>query len=292
MRRKPVTVRAPGADYEIRIVGDRRTPLRDFYHALLRLPWWATITAISGAFLAANALFALAYLLVGGVEHAAHGSFRDAFFFSVQTMATIGFGVMHPVGLYSNVIVTAEALMGLAGFALATGLIFQRFSRPTARVLFSRVAVVTPYDGITTLMFRCANERSNQILEAEVHVYLAREEISAEGLTLRRSHDLALSRSRNPLFSFTWTVLHPIDAKSPLRGATAASLAAQDAAVVVTLTGIDESLSQPIFARYSYGPSEILWGRRFVDILSRMDDGQRVVDYRRFHDTETGTGSG
>ncbi|MGE5202031.1 MAG: ion channel [Acidobacteriota bacterium] len=278
--------RPPPPSAVLRLGGSRPTA-RDLYHRLLTMRWRWFFAAIALAYTVFNVVFALLYLAVpGSIGNAGVGSIADAFFFSVQTMATIGFGVMHPVGLYSNAIVTVEALMGLAGFALATGLIFQRFSRPTARVLFSRVAVVTPYDGIPTLMFRCANERGNQILEAEVHVYLAREETSAEGLTLRRSHDLKLSRARNPLFSFTWTVMHPIDAKSPLHGANAASLAAQDAAVVVTLTGIDESFSQTIFARYTYDSAEILWGRRFVDILSRMDDGQRVVDYRRFHDTE------
>lgn len=287
-RRKP----SPAPPAILRLGGSGRTA-RDLYHRLLIMRWRWFFAAIAAAYAVFNLVFALLYLAVpGSIGNAEVGSIADAFFFSVQTMATIGFGVMHPVGYYSNAIVAVEALMGLAGFALATGLIFQRFSRPTARVLFSRVAVVTPYDGIPTLMFRCANERGNQILEAKVHVYLAREETSAEGLTLRRSHDLRLSRSRNPLFSFTWTVMHPIDAKSPLHGANAASLAAQDAAVVVTLTGIDESFSQAIFARYSYDAAEILWGRRFVDILSRMDDGQRVVDYRRFHDTEAGDRTG
>ncbi|HVM79493.1 MAG TPA: ion channel [Stellaceae bacterium] len=264
---------------------------RDLYHALLTMRWHWFFVALAAAYFMFNSAFALLYLAApGDIANAQEGSFADAFFFSVQTMATIGFGVMAPKTLYANIIVTIEALMGLAGFALATGVIFQRFSRPTARVLFSRVAVVTRFEGVPTLMFRCANERRNIMLEAEVHVYLAREEASAEGMQFRRTHDLKLARSRNPLFSLSWTVMHPIDAKSPLHGADAAALAAQESAIVVTLTGTDESLSQTILARHVYDAADILWGRRFADVLSRTDGGLRVIDYRRFHDTESDGG--
>src|SRR5471032_3317938 len=132
------TLRQPGADYEIRIVGQRRTPLRDFYHLLLQLPWWATITAISGAFLAANAVFALAYLLVGGVEHARPASFADAFFFSVQTMGTIGYGAMYPGSAAANVVVVVESIVSLLLTAMSTGIVFAKLSRSTARCAFTR----------------------------------------------------------------------------------------------------------------------------------------------------------
>ncbi|HTS94368.1 MAG TPA: ion channel [Stellaceae bacterium] len=278
----------PPAPPPILRLGGTRPTARDLYHALLTMPWhWFFVVLAVGYFIF-NGFFALLYLAVpGDIANAKEGSFADAFFFSVQTMATIGFGVMAPTNLYANIVVAVEALMGLAGFALATGVIFQRFSRPTARVLFSSVATVTRYEGVPTLMFRCANERRSLILEAEVHVYLAREEVSPEGLQFRRTHDLKLARSRNPLFSLSWTVMHPIDAGSPLHGVNTEKLAAQDGALVVTLVGTDESLSQPIFARHSYSAADILWGRRFVDVLGRLEDGKRVVDYRRFHDTES-----
>jgi inward rectifier potassium channel len=144
MHRKPLTVREPGADYEIRVVGDRPTPLRDFYHALLRLPWWATIAAISATFLVANALFALAFLLVGGVTHAAPSSFRDAFFFSVQTMGTIGYGAMFPESTAANVVVVAESIVSLLLVAVSTGLVFAKFSRSTARFVFTRQVTISP----------------------------------------------------------------------------------------------------------------------------------------------------
>jgi inward rectifier potassium channel len=270
----------------VRRVGARTITRRDVYHLLLTMPWIWFFGIQALAYLVFNTIFALLYLAVpGSVANAKPGSFLDAFFFSVQVMATIGFGVMAPATLFANILVTIEALLGMASFAVAAGLIFARFSLPTARVLFSRVAVVTPFNGVPTLMFRCANQRRNQIFEAQVHVDFAREETSTEGMELRRSYELNLARNRNPQFSLSWTVMHPIDAASPLYGIDPDLLAGQDAAIVVTLTGIDETLSQAVFARTSYRADEILWARKFVDILSETEDGQTLVDYRRFHDT-------
>jgi inward rectifier potassium channel len=270
----------------VRRVGARTITRRDLYHLLLTMPWIWFFGIQALAYLVFNAIFALFYLAVpGSVANARPGSFADAFFFSVQVMATIGFGVMAPATLFANILVTIEALLGMASFAVAAGLIFARFSLPTARVLFSQVAVVTPFNGVPTLMFRCANQRRNQIFEAQVHVDFAREETSAEGIELRRSYELNLARGRNPQFSLSWTVMHPIDAASPLYGIDPDLLAGQDASIVVTLTGIDETLSQAVFARTSYRADEILWARKFVDILSETEDGQTLVDYRRFHDT-------
>jgi inward rectifier potassium channel len=268
-----------------------RGPFDDLYHHLLTVTWPRLVAFIAFFYLASNAVFALAYLLgQGSIENARPGSFVDAFFFSVQTMATIGFGVMAPATFYANVMVTIEALLGMASVAVAAGLIFARFSQPTARVLFSNVAVVTPFNGVPTLMFRCANERRNQIFEAQVHVDFARQETSAEGMDLRRSYELDLARNRNPQFSLSWTVMHPIDAESPLYGIDPDLLAGQEASIVVTLTGIDETISQRVFARTAYRADEILWGRKFVEILSETENGDTLVDYRRFHDTVEGAG--
>jgi inward rectifier potassium channel len=275
----------------VRRVGARSITRRDVYHLLLTMPWRWFFGVQAVAYLIFNAVFALFYLAVpGSVANARPGSFTDAFFFSVQTMATIGYGVMAPATLYGNVMVTIEALLGFASFAVAAGLIFGRFSQPTARVLFSRVAVVTSFNGVPTLMFRCANERRNQIFEARVHVDFARQEVSAEGMELRRSYELDLARDRNPQFSLSWTVMHPIDVASPLYGIDPDLLAGQEASIVVTLTGIDETLSQTVFARTAYRADEILWGRKFVDILSETEEGETLVDYRRFHETAESTG--
>jgi inward rectifier potassium channel len=258
---------------------------RDLYHLFLNISWLRLIALISLFYIAANVLFALFYLAGGDcIKNARPGSFFDTFFFSVQTMATIGYGTMYPGTLYANVIVTIEVLVGLLGFAMATGLMFAKFSRPTARVLFSRVAVVAPFNGISTLMFRAANERRNQILEAQMQVNLVRNEVTEEGESMRRFHDLKLVRHRTPIFSLTWTVLHTIDETSPLYGATADSLAKAQVEIVITLTGIDETVSQTIHTRHSFPAQKILWNMHFVDILSRTPDGKVSVDYNHFHD--------
>jgi len=278
--------RDPATADPLRLGAHRATP-RDLYHVMLKVSWGMLSGALALLYVACNLLFGALYLLQpGSIASAKPGSLADAFFFSVQTMSTIGYGQLYPATVYANVLMTVEAMVGIAIYAVAAGIVFARFSRPTSRVLFSKVAVVTRFGGVPTLMFRCANERRNRIVEAEVRVYFAREETSAEGLTMRRTYDLALARSRNPLFTFSWTVMHPIDERSPLYGIDPDFLASQDAAIVVTLMGTDETLSQPVFARHSYSASQILWGRQFSNILNRLEDGQRVVDYRRFHDTE------
>jgi inward rectifier potassium channel len=286
MERKPVTVRDPRADYEIRIVGDRHTPLRDFYHALLQLPWWATITAISGAFLAANALFALAYLLVGGVEHAAPESFGDAFFFSVQTMGTIGYGAMFPGSTAANVVVVVESIVSLLLTAMSTGLVVAKVSRPTARVVFTRHVVISPFNGVPTLMFRLGNERGNQIVDAKIRVVLVRTERTSEGRTHYRLLDLQLLRAQALSLSRSWNVLHPIDDASPLRGETPASLASNEIELQVMVIGLDDITMQTVHAGHRYFAKDILWGARLADVLSETPDGHLLLDLRRFHDVE------
>ncbi len=259
--------------------------LRDLYHALLTMRWPTFLGGMAAAYIGANVVFALLYLAGGkSIANARPGSFADAFFFSVQTMATIGYGVMYPQTLYANLLMTGESLLGMIAVAIGAGLVFARVSRPTARVLFSRHAVIMPYDGVPTLMLRAANQRRNQILAAQVQLTLARSETTREGHAMRRFYDLRLSRSRSPLFALTWTIMHPIDGESPLRGATQDSLRAAEAEIIVTLNGIDETFAQTIHARHSFIADDLRWDSRFVDILSTLPDGRRAVDYSRFHE--------
>jgi inward rectifier potassium channel len=207
-------------------------------------------------------------------------------FFSVETISTIGYGQMSPATLYGNIVMTVEAMFGLILLAVSAGVVLARLSRPTARVTFSKVAVVAPYNGVPTLSFRLANERRNQILEAQVAVTLVRDERTAEGEWMRRFYDLQLARQRSPIFAMTFTVMHPIDPASPLWSATASSLAAEAVEIVVTVTGLDETISQAVHARTSYLAHEVLWGHRFSDVFTQTKDGRLAIDYRRFHDTE------
>jgi inward rectifier potassium channel len=284
---RPIRYRPLGADYEFKVIGHQRQPLRDFYHALLLWPWWVTLAALAGAFLCANAVFALCYLVTGGGITGAHpGSFRDAFFFSVQTMGTIGYGAMVPASNVANTIVVVESIAGLLFTALATGLVFAKFSRPNARMVFTRQAVVSPYDGVPTLTFRLGNERSNQIVDAQVRVTLGRTERTAEGHTFYRNYDLVLARDRMLSLSRSWTILHPIDARSPLSGATAESLRESEAELNIMVIGVDDTTMQLVHARHRYGAADVLFGRRHVDILQEESPDVMVVDLRRFHDTE------
>ena len=265
--------RLPGSGREIISIGLRTSPLRDVYHSLLTTTWSQFFSIVLVLYLGANLIFAAGYLAIGdGIEEARPGSFADAFFFSVQTMATIGYGKM--------------ARREIPAKLLVTGLVFAKFSRPTARVIFSRNAVITRFQGVPSLLVRMANERGNQIAEAQAHLVLLRTEHTAEGEQVRAAHDLHLRRSHSAFFAFTWLVVHPITPDSPLHGETEESLRAKDVDLVASMTGLDESLAQSVHARHAWTPERILWGHRFADVLVDLPDGRRAIDYRRFHEVE------
>ncbi|WP_299492027.1 ion channel [Acaryochloris sp. IP29b_bin.137] len=258
---------------------------RDPYHLLLTIPWLGFLLILMGGYLVINVLFALAYLAGGDcIANATPGSFWDAFFFSVQTLGAIGYGAMHPTTAYANFVVAIEAFTSILSVALITGLAFARFSRPITRVLFSHVAVITPYNGVPTLMFRTANQRRNQILEAEINLYFLQDEISTEGDAMRHLYNLSVLRPRTPSFTLTWTVMHPIDETSPLYGATPESLEQTKASLIVTLTGIDDTVAQALHARHTYGALDIIWNHKFIDLFHQTPDGHRYIDYTHFHD--------
>jgi inward rectifier potassium channel len=218
-------------------------------HLMLAVPWPIFFGLIAAGYLLLNLLFSLLYRIdphgIAGVDGATT-SFAEAFFFSVQTLGSIGYGALHQASLFTNLIVTLESLLGLIVIALMTGMAFSRFSRSTARILFSDAVTVHDYDGVPTLMFRVANERRKTILEARIQAYLAIDERTVEGHRMRRLHPLTLSRERSPLFLLTWTVMHPIDQHSPLHEHTPQALAASNADIVVSFSGIDEILDRPI----------------------------------------------
>jgi inward rectifier potassium channel len=261
----------------------------DFYHDMLTASWPVFFLQLAVMFLGVNLIFAMFYVVDrGGITNARPGSFADAFFFSVQTLGTLGYGVMAPRTLYANLLVTVESFSGILTIALFTGIIFARFSRPFARVVFSNVAVVASFDGVPTLMFRTANQRGESIMDAAVTVTLARQHTTMEGVTMRRFQELKLLRSKSSLFAMSWTVMHAIDETSPLYGVTVDQMLAQDMEIVVMLNGVDETIADRIYARHAYWSDEILWNRRFVDVISVEPSGQRVVDLTRFHDTVDG----
>jgi inward rectifier potassium channel len=269
---------------EIVVLGAPRTTWRDVYHLFLRARWSIAIAAIVAIYLALNAVFAFAYVMSGGVTNARPHSFFDAFCFSVQTMGTIGYGAMYPTSQMANVIVIAESVTSLLVTAVATGLVFAKFSRSTARVAFAAHPVIGPMDGVPTLMLRIGNERGNQILEATIRVSLVRTERLREGTLFYRMYDLRLARERSPAMSRSWTVLHPIAEDSPLSGATPESLERDEVELLVTVAGIDDTSMQPVHARRRYMASDIVWGARHADILSEDQRGSLVLDLTKFHD--------
>jgi inward rectifier potassium channel len=270
----------------------QRPKVRDHYHKLLAMKWSPFMALVICIYLAVNLTFALGYMACGpealdGAPHLIGGSadsFLQAFFFSVQTFATIGYGKISPEGLLANILVTIEAFVGLLGLALITGLFFARFSRPTARVVFSDVAIIAPHDGVMSLVLRIANERLNQIVDATLTLVFSRNEVTIEGERYRQFYDLKLERARSPIFALSWTVVHPITKESPLYGATNEDLIRWEAEFMASLIGIDDTIAQTIHARYSYTPSEIVWNHHFVDMTHR-ENGMVRIDAHLIHDT-------
>jgi inward rectifier potassium channel len=266
-------------------IGLEKRSFDDIYHYMMEASWARLIVIVGAIYFATNALFATLYVLAGdSIAGAEKGSFADAFFFSVQTLSTVGYGVMSPKGALGGTLVTLEAFIGLLGMAMASGLMFSKFARPTARVLFSSKIIITTRNGKPCLVMRMANGRGNEIVEATLRVSVLKPEVTAEGERMRRFHDLALTRNQTPLFTLTWMVIHEINEASPLFGETEASLREMNVRFIVTLTGIDSTFAQTIHARTSYFAEDIVWGGRFVDVTSQLPDGRLQVDYTKFDD--------
>jgi inward rectifier potassium channel len=269
----------------VSVLGAPRAPFRDYHYRFLRASWATALLAIVVLFLALNAVFAELYLLTGGIKHARPGSFSDAFYFSVQTMGTIGYGDMYPMSPWANALVVTEAVVSLIMTALVTGLVFSKFSQVQARVVFTKHIVVSPMDGVPTMMFRLGNERGNQIVEAQLHVVMIRTEHTREGMTFYRMLDLPLIRERSQAFTRSWTAMHSITKDSPLFGVTDEKMAQEELEFVVSLMGTDDTSLQPVHARRHYGHDEVIWGARHADVLTELPDGSIVLDLRKFHDT-------
>ena len=270
---------------DMEVVGAAPTPLRDLYHLMLRAPWWLDLLGLSVSVLLINLIFAVGFYLSGGVEGANPDSLRDLFFFSVQTMGTIGYGAMYPRSAAAETLVTLESLVGMFTVALITGLIFAKFSRTRARIVFAEHAAISPFDGTPTLMFRLGNERDTPIVDTVVRVVMFRTEHTLEGTTIYRMYDLPLVRERAPGLTRSWTVMHVIDDKSKLQGATPESLARDEIEFMVTVIGVDEVSGQLLNGRHRYDAREVRWGYRHADLLSEREDGGLRLDIRLFHNT-------
>ncbi len=273
---------------QIEAVGQRVDLFDDFYHSVLESSWRRFLAGVCGVYLLANAIFAGLYMVEPGSITAASGGFRDAFFFSVQTMSTIGYGTMVPATRFADVLVTVEALFGILLVAVLTGITFARFARPTAKVLFSEKMVIARRDGVRYLMVRMANWRHNNVVEAHLRMFILHRSRTSEGEELRIPAELELVRSRTAVFWMSWTAVHRIDESSPFFSPESfARLRDHGTGIYLFFSGVDQTISTRIHASHTYSLDDIVDGARFVDILSRRADGVQVINYRNFHRTTT-----
>jgi inward rectifier potassium channel len=261
--------------------------LRDTYHLILTLTWSRFAALVLAIYILINLVFAGLYLLGGKcIAELPRGSFSEAFFFSVETLATVGYGHMYPDTFYGRCVTTVEIVVGMFGMAVITGLIFLRFSRPTARILFSKCAVISPFDGVPTLMLRVANLRHIAMAEAEFRVMLFRDERIQEEESTRRFYPLKLQFDRMIAFPVALTLRHVIDESSPLYGMTSEDLKRSDTRLMASIVCIDTVIPAPVQSATDYSYDDIRWNRRFVEIYTETPEGRLTVDYGRIHDTE------
>ena len=261
--------------------------LRDSYHLILTLSWSQFAALVLAVYILINIVFASLYSLDGKcIAELPPGSFYEAFFFSVETLATVGYGHMYPDNFYGHFVTTAEIVVGMFGMAAITGLIFVRFSRPTARILFSKSLVIAPFDGVPTLMLRIANQRHIMMAEAEFRVMLFLNVPTLEEEDIRRFYPLKLQFDHMIAFPVALTLRHVIDESSPLYGMNAEDLKKSDARLMASIVCIDTVIPAPVQSATDYTYEDILWNRRFVEIYTETPDGRLTVDYGRIHDTE------
>jgi inward rectifier potassium channel len=257
---------------------------QDLYHTALVVNWPTFFVALAALFLLLNTAFASLYMLgTAPIANQFPHGFLGAFFFSVETLATVGYGDMHPQTFYGHVIATLEIFVGMSGIALATGLIFARFSRPRAKIMFARNAIVRPLDGRMTLAMRAANARQNVIAEAHAKMRMMRRETTVEGFSSLKIYDLKLVRDHQPMFLLSWVMMHVIDESSPLFGETAETLAASGASLLITIEGSDETTAQTMQARHAWNSADIRWQHAYVDLIYE-ENGVTHVDYAFFDD--------
>jgi inward rectifier potassium channel len=270
---------------EISTEGITRPIFQDLYHYFMTVSWPQLFGTFAGFFLGFDLLFGFLYHLIPGcIANLNPPGFAGAFFFSVETLATVGYGDMHPQSLYGHVVAMIEIFIGLMSLALITGIMFARFSRPRARFLFTTNVVVRPIDGKLTLVIRAANLRQNVVQDASAKLRMLRDEITRENFPIRRVIDLPLLRSQHPMFVLGWTIMHVIDESSPLISETAESLKKTGASFVLSVSGTDETTGQQLMSRAEYSHSDVRWNAAFRDILEESEDGTLRLDYGKFND--------
>jgi inward rectifier potassium channel len=287
MRRRPRNILVRSGQFELVKLNVKEFDLRDTYHLILTLTWPGFAGVVFGIYLLINVFFAILYMLnPRAIAEMAPGSFFDAFFFSVETLATVGYGHMYPETFYGHLIAMLEIMVGMFGLAVITGLIFVRFSRPTARIQFSKVAVIAPFDGVPNLMIRVANLRHQAMVEPEFRMLFMWDTVTAEGDDVRRFRSLRLEFDHLIAFPAVMTIRHPIDEESPLFGLTPEDSQKQDIRILASIVGVDTVIVAPVQSLRDYNYDQIEWNRRFVEIYDQNEAGDWTVDYARIDETE------
>ena len=281
---KPQIVRLGGR--EVIAEGLRLSFWADISHRCMTASWPAFIGGAALVFVAFNAVFAVFYWIGNQpIANVPGGAYIDYLYFSIETLSTAGYGDMHPQTHYGHFVAAVELFTGIFSMSVMTGLVFARFSRPSARLLFAENPVISSHEGKPTLMVRFVNERHNIIGNAAAKLWLMRNEVSLEGGTIRRFYELPLVRDEHPALALSWTLYHVIDQASPLYGMSADEVAASDVSLVVVVSGYDVVAAQTVHARKSYDHPDIRFGHRYADILDRAEDGRLRIDYGKFHET-------
>ena len=289
LREKAARVRL--GSYEFKKKGISRFDLRDPYHLAIALTWPQFLAALLALYLAANVVFATLFWLVpGSVANARPDSFADALFFSIETLATVGYGEMYPATPYGRVVAASEIVCGLSFTAILTGLTFVRFSRPRAKLVFAPNPVVAMHNGKPTLMVRIGNGRASILMDAAAKLNVLLSATTAEGALFRRAQELRLERAHIPIFPLTWTLMHVLDERSPLRGYDAARAIEAQAQVFVTLEAHDPTLATAVHDIRNYGPEDIRFGMRYADAVTIAEDGTPVADLSRIGELEPDVG--
>jgi inward rectifier potassium channel len=284
-RRKSRPHRVSIGDRVIITHGLPRQFWQDIYHICMTMTWPVFFGALASLFLFLNAVFACIYMLGdNAIANLSPPGFPGYFFFSVETLATVGYGDMHPQSLFGHLVATVEIFFGSISLALVTGMMFARFSRPRARIIASKYPVIRPVDGKVTLMIRAANARQNVIVDASAKLRLILSEVTSEGIPIRRLYDLKLVRDQHPMLLFGWNIMHVIDQTSPLFGHGAESLAEAGGGFILTVDGLDETTVQSMQSRFMYSHESLRWNHAFIDLLAIDDSGENHMDFSKFHD--------
>jgi inward rectifier potassium channel len=272
---------------QIRRIGIEESLWEDAFHRLLRISWKRFFAITTGFYFLLNLIFAALFALrPGDIANIQAGDFLSYYAFSIQTMATVGYGFFNPQTPYAHVLVTIECIVGMFFTALLTGLLFAKFSRAPARIVFSENVLYTTFNGKPALELRLGNIRANRVFEGRATLTALKDEVSTEGEKLRRLYDLKLMRANTPVFTLSWTLYHVIDEESPVYGISLEEMIKNRWELIASFVGIDQDISQSVVANTIYRADHIVRARKFVDMIQIEDDGRRVIDYSKIHEID------